>query len=68
MKHAATFTSLETVLEPAFYIGQSLPGNEENKGFIMDSFEDQVQQQWNRKGVSYGQEKSKPRSTARTVR
>lgn len=68
MKLAATFTGLEMVLEPAFYMGQPLLGNEKHKGFIMDSFQDQAQQQRNRKGGSYGQEKSKPRPTARTVR
>lgn len=68
MKHAAAFTGLETVLEPAFYMGHPLPGNEKNKGLILDSFQDQVQQQRNRKGVSYGQEKSNLGSAARTIR
>ncbi|WP_137657564.1 hypothetical protein [Listeria newyorkensis] len=68
MKHAAAFTGLETVLEPAFYMGHPLPGNEKNKGLILDSFQDQVQQQRNRKGGSYGQEKSKSGPTTRTVR
>lgn len=67
MRDTAAFTGLETVIEPAFYMGQPLPKNEKQNGLILNTWDHQNQQK-NRKEASHGQEKSNLGSTARTIR